>query len=114
MTRHDALVAELEARGWLAGEWHQHHHRTHVALEFAPGMTVHAVPDIPARTLVKKVVMAHPTDPTQKVWGTVREEHPLIKGDEYEVRCGNQLPQRVKTAREAVDLMEKWRAQLLH
>ena len=111
-TRMAALLAELEAHGWLAGEWHQRHHDGHVALEFACAdgarIVVHPVPDIAARSIVRFVETPHPAAPGNAVLVKRVEEIPAVSGTGYALGCGKR-GERAATAADAVAVMAQWR-----
>ncbi|HZT90247.1 MAG TPA: hypothetical protein VFA12_20070 [Stellaceae bacterium] len=105
--RHDALLAELEARGWLAGAFHQTHYPNGaIVLSFGGGedggetatIAVFAIPDRHAFSNIRGRITRN-----------------AVKGEGYGLAFaagGRRLDRKAATASEAVDVMEEWRANL--
>lgn len=118
-TRHAELEGELEARGWLGGEFHQRHGRDGLrALIFGRAgevqIGVMAVPDRPACTLLPRVRQVDPATGKSLVV-QLRIERPAIAGEGYQVRLDTpvrHLKEDVQTPQQAVALMEEWRDSL--
>lgn len=117
-TRYGDLLAELDKRGWLAGEWHQRQdkHGNRAILFDVVGnaqIGVMAALDIAAHSHTKRVIALDPKT-GKKQWAAQTINRPAIKGVGYVLTLdgnGQHLQATSKNAAEAVALMSAWRDQ---